>query len=79
MLFSRLGILKVNPKPEFGHPSEWNDIDSFISAINDGTIHPFDAKMAISRGLEEVLVPISEYFSDKSEILDAMNLITGSQ
>ena len=79
VLFPRLGILKVNPKPEFGHPSEWNDIDSFISAINDGTIHPFDAKMAISRGLEEVLVPISEYFSDKSEILDAMNLITGSQ
>jgi hypothetical protein len=35
--------------------------------------------MAISRGLEEVLAPISEHFSDKPEILDAMNLITGSQ
>lgn len=79
VLFPRLGILKVNPKPEFGQPSEWKDIDSFISAVNDGTVHPFDAKMAISSGLGEVLAPISEYFSDKSEILDSMNLITGSQ
>jgi|TARA_B000000475_G_scaffold57751_1_gene45625 tyrosyl-tRNA synthetase len=79
VLFPRLGKLIVEPKPEFGQPSEWNDIESFISGINNGEIHPFDAKMAVSRGLEEILSPISKYFLDKSDLLDTMNLITGSQ
>jgi len=79
VLFPRLGKLKVEPKPEYGQPSEWRDIGTFISAINDGTVHPFDAKMAVSRGLEEVLTPISEYFSEKADLLGTMDLITGSQ
>ena len=79
VLFPRLGKLVVEPKPEFGKPSEWHNIEKFISAINNGEVHPFDAKMAISRGLQEILTPISMYFSDKSDLLDTMNLITGSQ
>jgi len=79
VLFPRLGKLKVEPKPEYGQPSEWRDIGTFISAINDGTVHPFDGKMAVSRGLEEVLTPISEYFSEKADLLGTMDLITGSQ
>ena len=79
VLFPRLGKLVVEPKPEFGKPSEWHNIETFISAINNGEVHPFDAKMAISRGLQEILTPISMYFSDKSDLLDTMNLITGSQ
>jgi tyrosyl-tRNA synthetase len=79
VLFPRLGKLKVKPKPEYGQPSEWHDIGTFISAINDGTIHPFDAKMAVSRGLEEVLTPVSEYFLEKADLLGTMDLITGSQ
>jgi len=35
--------------------------------------------MAVARGLAEVLNPISEHFSDNSELLDNMNKITGSQ
>jgi len=37
-----------------------------------------DAKMAVADGLSEVLSPISEYFSGKKELLDAINNITGS-
>jgi|TARA_B100001996_G_C18664781_1_gene594471 tyrosyl-tRNA synthetase len=79
VLFPRLDSLKVEPKPEFGQPSEWHDVESFVSAVNEGTVHPFDAKMAISRGLSEVLMPISEYFSQNPDLLDNINSITGSQ
>jgi tyrosyl-tRNA synthetase len=79
VLFPRLGKLNVEPKPEFGQPSEWDDIDTFISAINKGIVHPFDAKMAVARGLGEVLAPVSKHFLEKTDLLDAMNSITGSQ
>jgi len=35
--------------------------------------------MAVAEGLIEALAPISEHFADKSELLSAMNRLTGSQ
>jgi len=79
VILPRNGELKIEPKPEFGSPSTWENVDDLISAINSGEVHPFDAKMAVARGLADVLNPISEYFSDNNELLDSMNKITGSQ
>ena len=79
VILPRNGELIIEPKPEFGSPSTWENVDDLISAINSGEVHPFDAKMAVARGLADVLNPISEYFSDNNELLDSMNKITGSQ
>ena len=79
VLIPRIGTINIEPKPEFGSPSSWENIDQLISAINKGEVHPFDAKMAVARGLAEVLNPISEHFSINNELLDNMNKITGSQ
>ena len=73
------GSIQVIPKPEYGEPSTWVDLQSFIEAVANGTVHPFDAKMAVAEGLIEALAPISEHFADKSELLSAMNRLTGSQ
>jgi hypothetical protein len=72
-----LGEIVVTPKPEFGEPSSYDDIDLFIDAVSKEKIHPFDAKMAIAEGLSEILSPINEHFNGESEILSAMNAITG--
>ena len=79
ILLPRIGRLNIEPKPEFGQPSSWESTDSLISAINEGNVHPFDAKMAVAKGLADVLKPISEHFSDNNDLLDNMNKITGSQ
>ena len=71
--------LVVEPKPEFGNPSTWKDIDSFVEAVASNEIHPFDAKMAVARGLTEVLSPVVKHFEENSGLLDAVNQITGSQ
>ena len=73
------GELRVKPKPEFGEPSTWTDMDSFVAAVGSGEIHPFDAKMAVARGLTEVLSPVVEHFERNSGLLDAVNQMTGSQ
>ena len=79
VLLPRIGKLNIEPKPEFGSPSSWDNTEDLISAINNGEVHPFDAKMAVARGLADVLNPISEHFTDNTELLDNMNKITGSQ
>ena len=73
------GELRVKPKPEFGEPSTWTDMESFVAAVGSGEIHPFDAKMAVARGLTEVLSPVVEHFERNSRLLDAVNQMTGSQ
>ena len=71
------GELHVQPKPEFGEPSSWTNLDLLINAVNEGTVHPFDAKMAIAHGLIEILAPISKHFDENPELLDAVNKMTG--
>jgi len=73
------GELRVEPKPEFGEPSTWTDLGSFIAAVGSGDVHPFDAKMAVARGLAEVLSPVVEHFEQNSALLDEVNRLTGSQ
>ena len=73
------GKINVNPKPEYGKQSAWIDLDSFVDAVGSGEIHPFDAKMAITDGLVEVLSPLSDHYKSNSDLLSAMAQITGSQ
>ncbi|MEC9117928.1 MAG: hypothetical protein VX854_00190, partial [Candidatus Thermoplasmatota archaeon] len=77
VIMPRNGTVDVRPKPEFGEPSSWTDLDALIEAIGDGSVHPFDAKMAIAHGLAEILEPISEHFTKNSELLEAVNQMTG--
>jgi len=79
VILPRLGSVKVIPDPKYGVPSEYADLESFSSAVSEGAIHPLDAKMAVADGLAEVLSPISEHFSSRTELMSAMNSITGSQ
>jgi len=77
VVIPKIGKITVSPDPKYGEVSEWEDAQSFIEAVSDGTIHPLDAKMAVADGLSEVLSPISDYFSDKKELLDSINKIAG--
>ena len=79
IVFPNLDSITVTPDPKHGEHSTWGDSQSFVGAVSDGTIHPLDAKMAVAQGLCEVLAPVSQHFSDKPELLAAMNRLTGSQ
>ncbi len=77
IILPKIGEIVVSPNPEFGQPSTWKDIESFMAAVADGTIHPFDAKMAVARGLSIILSPLNDYFNESSKSLSLMNDITG--
>ena len=77
VIIPKIGKITVSPDPKYGEPSEWTDAQSFIDAVSDGKVHPLDAKMAVAEGLSEVLYPISDHFSEKRELLDSINNITG--
>ena len=51
-------------------------MDSFRSAVADGTLHPFDAKMGVASGLSRGLAVVSEYFDVNPETLDRVNQLT---
>jgi len=78
VLFPRLGEISVSPNPKFGKPSIWSDIEDFVDAVGSGVVHPLDAKNAVAEGLNRVLQPISEHFSNNDEILLAMDDIVGT-
>ena len=77
VIIPKVGKITVTPDPKYGEASEWYDAQAFIDAVSSGTIHPLDAKMAVADCLSEVLSPISEHFSDKTELLESINSITG--
>ena len=76
IILPEFGEVNVTPKPEFGEPSIWTDLDSFRSAVADGTLHPFDAKMGVASGLSRGLAAVSEYFQVNPETLERVNQLT---
>ena len=76
IILPEFGEVNVTPKPEFGEPSTWTDLDSFMSAVADGTLHPFDAKMGVAAGLSRGLAVVSEYFEANPETLERVNQLT---
>lgn len=65
--------LVVTPKPEYGEPSTWNDLDRIKKAISSGEIHPFDVKMAVAAGLSKGLDVVSKHFEANPETLERVN------
>tara|TARA_B100000941_G_scaffold288577_1_gene265748 strand:- start:3453 stop:4577 length:1125 start_codon:yes stop_codon:yes gene_type:complete len=76
IILPEFGKVTVTPKPEFGEPTVWHDIESFKNAISDGTLHPFDAKMGVAAGISKGLRAVNEYFEENSETLDRVNQLT---
>ena len=78
IIIPRSGSITVTPDPKYGEPSTWNDPDSFISAVSDGSIHPLDAKMAVADALADILEPLAQHFASKEELMAAMDGLVGS-
>ena len=76
VVFPEFGQIQVTPNPKFGQPSTWNDLESFKSAVKDGTLHPFDAKMGVAAGVAAGLSAISEHFEKHPEAYKVMLEIT---
>ena len=72
IILPEYGVLKITPKPEFGEPSIWNDLESIRAAVNDGSLHPFDVKMGVADSLAEGLSCIADHFSSSPETLSAV-------
>ena len=77
IVLPKRGSITVSPDPKYGDPSDWDDLDKFIDAVSGGEIHPLDAKFAVADGLSEVLEHVSEHLSQKSDLVDSINEITG--
>ena len=76
VVFPEFGHIQVTPNPKFGEPSTWNDLESFKSAVMDGTLHPFDAKMGVAAGVAAGLSAIAEHFEKHPEVYKTMLEIT---
>ena len=77
VIMPKLGRITVSPDPKYGKPSEWTDQQEFVDAVSNGEIHPLDAKMAVADSLYKVLEPIYQHFSDKQELIESINRISG--
>ncbi len=71
------GSITVSPDPKYGDKTDWDDLDNFIEAVSNGSIHPLDAKIAVADCLFEILLPVREHFLEKSDMLDEMNQLSG--
>ena len=76
VVLPEFGHIQVTPNPKFGEPSTWNDLASFKSAVKDGTLHPFDAKMGVAAGVAAGLSSIAEHFEANPEAYETMLDIT---
>ncbi len=76
IILPEFGEVIVTPKPEFGEPSTWNDLESFKTAVADGTLHPFDAKMGVAAGVSRGLQAIADHFESNPEALERVTELT---
>ena len=79
IILPRQGSITVTPDPKYGKQSTWDNLDSFISAVSDGSIHPLDAKMAGADALADVIDPLAQHFATKADLISAIEELTGSQ
>ena len=76
IILPEFGEVVVTPKPEFGQPSTWTDLESFKSAVADGTLHPFDAKMGVAAGVSRGLKAVASHFESNPDTLERVNDLT---
>lgn len=70
------GSLEVVPNPEYGEPSSWTDLAAISAAVSDGTLHPFDVKMAVASGISSGLSCVAEYFATHPDTLMALESLS---
>ena len=78
IVLPELGTLTVTPKPEYGEPSTWDNLDSLRAALASGEVHPLDLKFGVADAVAETLAPLTAHFDNKPELLDEINEITGN-
>ena len=78
IIFPENGALTITPKPEYGDPSTWNELDTLKNAVSEGEIHPLDLKFAVADALAESLIPLTAHFEENSQLLEQVNTITNS-
>ena len=76
IILPEFGEVVVTPKPAFGQPSTWTDLESFKSAVADGTLHPFDAKMGVAAGVSRGLKAVASHFESNPDTLERVNELT---
>ena len=70
------GKITVTPKPEYGEQSTYNSISQIRNAISSGDVHPLDVKFAVADAIYELLKPLSKFFTDNPNSLEAVNELT---
>ena len=63
------GSLEVVPNPEYGEPSSWTELSAIRAAVSEGTLHPFDVKMAVASGISSGLSCVTEFFANNPDTL----------
>jgi len=71
------GQITVTPNPEYGEPSTYDSLESFVAAVKSGTVHPLDAKFAVADAISTGLDSLRSHFESNPGLLDAVNEITG--
>jgi tyrosyl-tRNA synthetase len=71
------GQITVTPNPEYGEPSTYDSLEGFITAVQDGTVHPLDAKFAVADAISSGLDTLRSHFESNPQLLDSVNEITG--
>jgi len=71
------GEITVTPNPEYGEPSTYDSLESFVSAVQSGAVHPLDAKFAVADAISAGLDSMRAHFEKNSHLLDSVNEITG--
>ena len=71
------GQITVTPNPEYGEPSTYDSLESFVAAVKSGTVHPLDAKFAVADAISAGLDSLRSHFESNPGLLDAVNKITG--
>ena len=67
----------MTPNPEYGEPSTYDSLESFVAAVKSGTVHPLDAKFAVADAISAGLDSLRSHFESNPGLLDAVNEITG--
>jgi len=70
------GSLEVVPNPEYGQPSSWGELETIRAAVSEGSLHPFDVKMAVASGISSGLSCVAEYFANNPDTLMALESLS---
>ncbi|MBT4059845.1 MAG: tyrosine--tRNA ligase [Euryarchaeota archaeon] len=76
IILPELGTLTITPKPEYGEPSTWDNLDAIKTAISSGEMHPIDLKFGVADALVEILAPLATHFEKNPSLLEKVNEIT---